>query len=68
MTHTLMMAVSPSGIAMTIHIFSARHGHIYPKTKCCINEIMAGVRTNAIDLHDIIVYCHINTVPGLVYL
>jgi hypothetical protein len=43
-------------------------GTFIQNKKCRINKISVDVRTNAIDLQDTIVYCHINTIPGLVYL
>jgi hypothetical protein len=43
-------------------------GTFIQNKKCHINKILDGVCTNAIDLHDTIVYYHINTVLGLMYL
>jgi hypothetical protein len=42
--------------------------HLSTIKKCHINKISASVHTNAIDLHDTIVYCCINIVPELMYL
>jgi hypothetical protein len=38
-------------------------GTFIQNKKCHINKIPAGVSTNAIDLHDTIVYYYINIVP-----